>query len=174
MRKPSFKHFHSFKKMFERINAKHDLKQQLIPYFISSHPACELEDMANLAAETKDMGFQLEQVQDFTPTPMTVATVIYYSGYHPYTMQPTFTPKAEDEKRDQHRFFFWYKRENHRWIKSVLKKANREDLVNQLLADATPKGQKNKHRQASPQQRRSKSFKKNYHKNKKRNSHKGK
>lgn len=143
MRKPSFKHFHSFKKMFERINAKHGLKQQLIPYFISSHPACELEDMANLAAETKDMGFQLEQVQDFTPTPMTVATVIYYSGYHPYTLKPTFTPKQEEEKRDQHRFFFWYKRENHRWIKDVLQKADRPDLVQQLLAEAVPQGQKN-------------------------------
>jgi uncharacterized radical SAM protein YgiQ len=172
MRKPSFKHFHSFKKMFDRINAKHGMKQQLIPYFISSHPGCELEDMANLAAETKDMGFQLEQVQDFTPTPMTVATIIYYSGYHPYTLQPTFTPKAEDEKRDQHRFFFWYKRENHRWIKSVLKKANREDLVNQLLADAAPKGGQSKQHKAAPPQKRSKSFKKNYHKNKRSNSRK--
>ncbi|BDS14588.1 YgiQ family radical SAM protein [Aureispira anguillae] len=167
MRKPSFKHFHSFKKMFDRINAKHDLKQQLIPYFISSHPACELEDMANLAAETKDMGFQLEQVQDFTPTPMTVATVIYYSGYHPYTLQPTFTPKAEDEKKDQHRFFFWYKHENHRWIKKVLNKANRQDLINQLLVSAAPKGAVPKAKKTS-QGRRNKSYKKDYHKNKKR------
>ena len=76
MRKPSFKYFHSFKKNFENINRKFNLNQKLIPYFISSHPECKLEDMANLAAETKDMGFQLEQVNDFTPTPMTVATVI--------------------------------------------------------------------------------------------------
>jgi len=165
MRKPSFKHFHSFKKMFDRINDKHDLKQQLIPYFISSHPGCELEDMANLAAETKDMGFQLEQVQDFTPTPMTVATIIYYSGFHPYTLQPTFTPKAEDEKKDQHRFFFWYKQENHRWIKNVLNKANRQDLVNQLLSSAAPKGAKPTAKRA-PKGRKNKAYKKSFHKGK--------
>jgi uncharacterized radical SAM protein YgiQ len=165
MRKPSFKHFHTFKKMFERINNKHDLKQQLIPYFISSHPACELEDMANLAAETKDMGFQLEQVQDFTPTPMTVATVIYYSGFHPYTLQPTFTPKAAQEKKEQHRFFFWYKRENHRWIKNVLTKANRKDLVDKLLFSSSPTvTEKNKSRHSKRKMK--KSNKKNYHKNK--------
>ncbi len=168
MRKPSFKHFHTFKKMFERINKKHDLKQQLIPYFISSHPACELEDMANLAAETKDMGFQLEQVQDFTPTPMTVATVIYYSGFHPYTLQPTFTPKAAQEKKEQHRFFFWYKKENHRWIKNVLTKANRKDLVDKLLFSSSSVSEKNTSRHSKRKMK--KSFKKNYHKNKNKRS----
>jgi len=79
------------------------------------------------------MGFQLEQVQDFTPTPMTVATVIYYAGIHPYTMQPYFTPKTKEEKQNQHRFFFWYKKENHPWIKSQLTKAKRFDLLDKLL-----------------------------------------
>lgn len=167
MRKPSFKYFHSFKKMFDRINEKHEMKQQLIPYFISSHPACELEDMANLAAETKDMGFQLEQVQDFTPTPMTVATVIYYSGYHPYTLQPTFTPKAVEDKKDQHRFFFWYKRENHRWIKRVLSKANRQDLVDRLLSSAK-NGANQTVQKPTNRRKKNKSFKKNYHKHKSR------
>lgn len=168
MRKPSFKYFHSFKKMFDKINEKHDLKQQLIPYFISSHPACELEDMANLAAETKDMGFQLEQVQDFTPTPMTVATVIYYSGYHPYTLQPVFTPRAAEEKKDQHKFFFWYKKENHRWIKDVLTKANRQDLVQRLLSNAAPQSIQGKTIAPSMQNPRKNSFtnKKNFHKSK--------
>ncbi len=133
MRKPSFKYFHLFKKNFDRINEKNKLNQQLIPYFISSHPACELEDMANLAAETKDMGFQLEQVNDFTPTPMTVATVIYYSGYHPYTLKPIKTPKTSNEKKEQNRFFFWYKKENQDWIRKTLLKANRKDLLNKLL-----------------------------------------
>jgi len=107
---------------------------QLIPYFISSHPACELEDMANLAAETKDMGFQLEQVQGFTPTPMTVATVIYYSGYHPYTLKKVYAPKSKKEKDEQHRFFFWYKKENFNWIKNTLQKVHRNDLVEKLLS----------------------------------------
>ncbi|WP_457615882.1 YgiQ family radical SAM protein [Lutibacter sp.] len=135
MRKPSFKYFHKFKDRFDKINRRKKLNLQLIPYFISNHPACELEDMANLAAETKDMGFQLEQVQGFTPTPMTVATVIYYSGYHPYTLKPTNTPKTKKEKEDQHRFFFWYKKENQHWIKNTLSKFNRTDLIKKLLPD---------------------------------------
>lgn len=137
MRKPSFKHFHSFKQKYDKIQAKHGLKQQLIPYFISSHPGCEEQDMANLAAETKDMGFQLEQVQDFTPTPMTVATVIYYAGVHPYTLKPVFTAKTREEKQNQHRFFFWYKAENRNWIAQQLKKANRPELAEKLLGDVS-------------------------------------
>lgn len=143
MRKPSFKHFHTFKEKYDRIQAKHGLKQQLIPYFISSHPGCEEQDMANLAAETKDMGFQLEQVQDFTPTPMTVATVIYYAGVHPYTLKPVYTAKTRDEKQRQNKFFFWYKKENHDWIRRSLKKAKQPELIEKLLGsesnDATPK-----------------------------------
>lgn len=143
MRKPSFKYFHKFKEKYDQISEKHGLKQQLIPYFISSHPGCEEEDMANLAAETKDMGFQLEQVQDFTPTPMTVATVIYYSGVHPYTLKPINTVKSKEEKLNQNRFFFWYKRENKDWIRQRLQKAKRPDLIEKLLGDDEPKSQKN-------------------------------
>ncbi len=133
MRKPSFSYFHKFKERFDKINFKKKLNLQLIPYFISSHPACELEDMANLAAETKDMGFQLEQVQGFTPTPMTVATVIYYSGYHPYTLKPMKSSKTKNERDQQHRFFFWYKRENQQWIKNILTKVGRDDLLQKLV-----------------------------------------
>ncbi|NQY29422.1 MAG: YgiQ family radical SAM protein [Flavobacteriaceae bacterium] len=136
MRKPSFSNFHQFKKLFDKINVKKKLNLQLIPYFTSSHPASELEDMANLAAETKDMGFKLEQVQGFTPTPMTVATVIYYSGYHPYTLKKMKTPRTKQEKEDQHRFFFWYKPENHKWIRNSLKKVGRFDLIERLLPKA--------------------------------------
>lgn len=133
MRKPSFSYFHKFKNTFDKINKARRLNLQLIPYFISSHPACELEDMANLAAETKDMGFQLEQVQGFTPTPMTVATVIYYSGYHPYTLKKMKSPRSKKEKDEQHRFFFWYKKENRNWIQNTLQKVNRNDLIEKLL-----------------------------------------
>jgi radical SAM superfamily enzyme YgiQ (UPF0313 family) len=135
MRKPSFTYFHKFKERFDKINIKKRLNLQLIPYFISSHPASEVEDMANLAAETKDMGFQLEQVQGFTPTPMTVATVIYYSGYHPYTLKPTRTPKTKKEREDQHKFFFWYKKENKDWIRNTLNKVGRQDLLKKLLPE---------------------------------------
>ncbi len=133
MRKPSFKHFHKFKEKFDAIDKKHSLNQQLIPYFISSHPGSKEADMANLAVETKSMGFELEQVQGFTPTPMTVATVIYYSGYHPYTLQPMETAKTKEEKQDQHKFFFWHKKENHKWIRQKLNEAGRPELANQLL-----------------------------------------
>ncbi len=135
MRKPSFSYFHKFKERFDRINIKNKLNLQLIPYFISSHPASELEDMANLAAETKNMGFQLEQVQGFTPTPMTVATVIYYSGYHPYTLKEVPTPRTKKEKEDQHKFFFWYKKENKDWIRNTLQKVGRTDLLQVLLPE---------------------------------------
>ena len=133
MRKPSFKNFHLFKKQFDGINRKLGLNLQLIPYFISSHPASELEDMANLACETKDMGFKLEQVQGFTPTPMTVATEIYYSGYHPYTLEPVYTPRTKKEREEQHQFFFWYKKEYQDWIRKTLTKVGRLDLLRRLL-----------------------------------------
>jgi len=142
MRKPSFQYFHKFKEKYDRLSAKHNLKQQLIPYFISSHPGCEEEDMANLAAETKDMGFQLEQVQDFMPTPMTVAEVIYYTGVHPYTLKPVKTVKTREEKLNQNRYFFWYKRENQDWIKQRLTKAKRPDLIDKLLGDQRQKEKK--------------------------------
>jgi len=135
MRKPSFKYFHKFKAKYDALSKKHNLNQPLIPYFISSHPGCEEADMANLAAETKEMGFQLEQVQDFTPTPMTVAEVIYYTGVHPYTLKPIKTAKTKEEKQNQNRFFFWYKRENQGWIRERLQKANRPELIEQLLGD---------------------------------------
>lgn len=135
MRKPSFKYFHEFKKKYDNLNKKHGLDQPLIPYFISSHPGSTEEEMANLAAETKGMGFKLEQVQDFTPTPMTVATVIYYTGLHPYTLKPVYTAKSPKEKRNQHLFFFWHKRENHQIIRDKLKSMGREDLIDKLISD---------------------------------------
>ena len=133
MRKPSFEYFGKFKAQFDRINKDTGMNQQLIPYFISSHPACENEDMADLAVKTKKLNFKLEQVQDFTPTPMTLATEIYYSGYHPYTLEKVYTPKTKDEKLDQRKFFFWYKPEYKKDIYKTLQKMNRPDLIKQLL-----------------------------------------
>lgn len=133
MRKPSFKYFHLFKKQFDKVNQKLGLQLQLIPYFISSHPASELQDMANLACETKDMGFKLEQVQGFTPTPMTVATEIYYSGYHPYTLKKIYTPRSKKERDEQHQFFFWYKKEYQDWIRKTLTRLNRMDMLKKLI-----------------------------------------
>lgn len=133
MRKPSFSLFHRFKEIFDRVNRKHGLKQQLIPYFISSHPGCHESDMANLAVKTKELDFHLEQVQDFTPTPMTLATEIYYTGYHPYTLERVYTARTKEEKESQRQFFFWYDRQRQQSIVSSLKRLHREDLIKRLF-----------------------------------------
>ena len=132
MRKPPFSQFYEFKKIFDRINKEQNLRQQIIPYFISSHPGCTEEDMAELAVITKRLDFHLEQVQDFTPTPMTVATEAWYTGYHPYTLQPIFSAKTQKEKLAQRMFFFWYKPEERWAIIQALKRMGRDDLVNKL------------------------------------------
>jgi uncharacterized radical SAM protein YgiQ len=135
MRKPSFAAFKKFSVFFNKISRESQLQQQLIPYFISSHPGCTLEDMADLASETKDLGFHLEQVQDFTPTPMTLSTDMYYSGVDPYTLKPIKIPFTSKEKQEQQRFFFWYKKENIHWIKDTLFKLHREDLIPRFIKD---------------------------------------
>ena len=132
MRKPSFSQFYDFKKIFDKINKELNLRQQLIPYFISSHPGCTAEDMAELAVITKRLDFHLEQVQDFTPTPMTVATEAWHTGYHPYTLQPIFSAKTQKEKLAQRMFFFWYKPEERRAIIQELKRMGRSDLIDKL------------------------------------------
>jgi uncharacterized radical SAM protein YgiQ len=133
MRKPSFDLFYKFEKKFMAATKKVGLNQQVIPYFISSHPGSQMEDMADLALKTKNMGFKLEQVQDLTPTPMTVAAVIYYSGVHPYTLKEIYTPKNKNEKLNQRKFFFWYKKENQNWIRKTLKDMGKADWIKQLL-----------------------------------------
>lgn len=132
MRKPSFKQFHEFKQIFDRINSKYNLKQQIIPYFISSHPGSTLESMAELAAETRQLNFHLEQVQDFTPTPMTMATEMYYTGINPETGEKVYVARSMRDKEAQRRFFFWYKPEERKEIIRVLKGMRRTDLLRKL------------------------------------------
>ena len=137
MRKPSFQLFRQFKQVFDRINREEGLRQQLIPYFISSHPGCHEEDMAELAVLTKQMDFQLEQVQDFTPTPMTTATETWYTGYDPYTLEPVFSARSPREKLAQRQYFFWYKPEQRPGIEQSLRRIGRADLISKLFS-ATP------------------------------------
>ena len=132
MRKPPFSQFEEFKRIFDRINREEGLRQQLIPYFISSHPGCREQDMAELAVITKRLDFHLEQVQDFTPTPMTVSTEAWYTGYHPYTLEPVFSAKTQREKLAQRMFFFWYKPEERRNIINELRRLGRTDLIDKL------------------------------------------
>ncbi len=142
MRKPSFTLFEQFNEIFDRVNKKHNLRQQLIPYFISSHPGCREIDMAELAVKTKALNFRLEQVQDFTPTPMTVATEIYYTGFHPYTGEKLFTAIRPEEKLAQRKYFFWYDRAYRVDIERSLTRLHRPDLIKALFSHG--KAQRNR------------------------------
>lgn len=133
MRKPSFSLYYDFKKIFDRVNRVRGLNQQLIPYFISSHPGCREVDMAELAVETKNLNMHLEQVQDFTPTPMTLSTEIYYTGFHPYTGERVYTATTRDEKLAQRKYFFWYDKTYRFEIIKSLKRLHRNDLIRKLF-----------------------------------------
>ena len=142
MRKPPFAQFETFKQIFDRINREEGLRQQLIPYFISSHPGCHEEDMAELAVITKRRDFHLEQVLDFTPTPMTVSTEAWYTGFHPYTLEPVFSAKTQREKLAQRQFFFWYKPEERRNIVNELRRLGRTDLIDKLYGGSRQQPQR--------------------------------
>ncbi len=133
MRKPSYSLFRKFSGLFSKLSSAAGLEQQIVPYFISSHPGSQLEDMAELAAETKQDGFRLEQVQDFTPTPMTLSSVIYYCGFDPYTKGKIYCARSTDDRNDQRSFFFWYKQENRERLRRRLKKIGRHDIDKKLF-----------------------------------------
>ncbi len=135
MRKPPFGQFEAFKRVFDRINREEGLRQQLVPYFISGHPGCHEEDMAELAVTAKRLGFRLEQVQDFTPTPMTLSTEAWYTGLHPYTLQPVYCARTREDKLAQRRFFFWHKPEERAGILRELRRMGRPDLIGKLYGE---------------------------------------
>ncbi len=139
MRKPSFILFKKFTQKFKKINDEAGLNQQIIPYFISSHPVCEERDMALLAAETKSLNFNLEQVQDFTPTPMTLATVMYYTGLDPYTLKKIYVVRDKEEKQNQRQFFFWYKPELRQQLERKIKSLGWFDVL-KILFPQKPDG----------------------------------
>jgi uncharacterized radical SAM protein YgiQ len=132
MRKPSFEQFYTFKNIFDALNKEQGLNQQLIPYFISSHPGCSEIDMAELAIKMKGLNFHLEQIQDFTPSPMTLATEMYYTGYHPYTLEKVYTARTKEQKLAQRQYFFWYDKDYRPQIIKSLKRLKREDLLKKL------------------------------------------
>lgn len=133
MRKPPFRQFEQFSRMFDNICRKNGLRQQLIPYFISSHPGCTEQDMAELAAITKRLDFHLEQIQDFTPTPMTLSTEIFHTGINPYTKEQVYTASSAMEKQAQRQFFFWYEADKRRAIIAELRRIGRTDLIQKLF-----------------------------------------
>lgn len=146
MRKPSFQLFYDFKRQFDRINAEEGLHQQIIPYFISSHPGCTEADMAQLASVTRKMGYKLEQVQDFTPTPMTVATEMFYTGFDPYTLEPVYSAHTQQEKLAQRDYFFWYKKDNHSQHHS---QAHYDNSRTEHHSKESQKGKRGRHRRDS-------------------------
>ncbi|MFT4170653.1 MAG: YgiQ family radical SAM protein [Dysgonomonas sp.] len=161
MRKPSFEQFYEFKRVFDKVNSDYGMKQQIIPYFISSHPGCDEVDMAELAVKTKPLGFNLEQVQDFTPSPMTLATEIYYTGYHPYTLEKIYTPKTKEQKLAQRKYFFWYNNDYKPDIIKSLRRLKREDLLNKLYPAGLGNGGGSNNKSQTP-----KSYNPNFNKRK--------
>ena len=113
MRKPTWQEYEKFHRFFEKINREAGLRQQLIPYFISSHPGCRNQDMQDLADKCKQLNYRPEQVQDFTPTPMTLATTMFYTGLNPYTMQPVYVARTKNDKDKQKSYFFFWKKNRH-------------------------------------------------------------
>ena len=109
MRKPSWEQYERFHRFFEKVNKEEGMRQQLIPYFISSHPGCTNKDMQQLAERCRQLHYRPEQVQDFTPTPMTLATTMFYTGLNPYTMESVYVAKTKEEKQKQNSYFFWWK-----------------------------------------------------------------
>ena len=138
MRKPSFNLFLETKKRFDNICKQAGLRYQLIPYFISSHPGCQMKDMADLAVEMKRLGYRLEQIQDFTPTPMTLSTEMYYTGINPTTMQPIYVATAPSEKKDQNLLFFYYKKECQTAIRQALTNHHLNSYIQQLIGGYQP------------------------------------
>ena len=132
MRKPSFTLFEETKRRFDEICKQAGLRYQLIPYFISSHPGCRLQDMAELAVKMKHMGYRLEQIQDFTPTPMTLSTEMYYTGIDPTTMEPVYVARHPNEKQQQRQMFFFYKRDMQPAIRQILHNAHLDRYIKLL------------------------------------------
>ncbi len=132
LRKPSFELFVHLYNRFNEICQEYGLSQQLIPYFISSLPASGLDDMADLSVQMQKLDMKLEQVQDFTPTPMTLASVMFYTGLDPYSLEKMDIPRSIKEKKIQQLFFFLYDKEKRKELKVDLSKAKRFDII-QLL-----------------------------------------
>ncbi|WP_312355012.1 YgiQ family radical SAM protein [Aminipila sp.] len=136
MHKPEKKVFQEFSRKYKKINEQLGLKQFLIPYLISSHPGSTLEDAIELAVFLSDNGFVPDQVQDFYPTPGTLATCMYYTELEPLTMQPVYVAKSLEEKKMQRALIHFNKPENQDLVKAALIKAGRQDLFGKLLRGA--------------------------------------
>lgn len=147
IRKPPFSLFGELNRNFNEICDKEGLKYQLIPYFISSHPGCREEDMRNLSKKVAQLNFRLEQVQDLTPTPMTLSSVMFYTGRDPYSNEPLYVARSQDEKRRQKSWFF--AKGDRATMKTGNRDSKQEDRKNKSLSTSRPQGKKrNVHKQS--------------------------
>ncbi len=153
MRKTSFNLFIDLVGKFKILTGKYKLNYELVPYLISSHPGCTVEDMAEMAVAIKKLGIWPEQVQDFTPTPMTMATTMFYTGYDPYTGKKLFIAGSEKDKRRQNRIFFWNRKDNIKAVKNDLVALGRHDIVRELYGDGERRTAKGKGQRAKSKKR---------------------
>ena len=129
MGKPAPEVFERFARRFQQLNEELGLKQYLVPYFISSHPGCELADAVLLAEYIHETGRHPEQVQDFYPTPGTLSTAMFYTGLDPRDMSPVYVPRDPHEKAMQRALMQYFRPENHALVLEALRRAGREDLI---------------------------------------------
>lgn len=129
MRKPANDDFEYFTEIFKEESAEADKKQYLIPYFIASHPGSDLEAMINLAVFLKQNGYKPDQVQDFIPAPLDVATCMYYTGMDPFTKKPVFIAKGLRDRKTQRALMQFFKTENYFEVRDALRAAGRTDLI---------------------------------------------
>lgn len=144
MRKPDRKVFENFTKLYKKTNEKLGKKQYLIPYLISSHPGSELSDAIDLALYLKKSGFIPDQVQDFYPTPGTLATTMYYTETDPFTMKKVYVAKSMHEKKMQRALMHFHKKENIPAVREALTEAGRLDLIETFYPTAKGRAQKSR------------------------------
>ena len=121
--------YDEFVKRYRQVNEALGLKQYLVPYFMSSHPGCTLDDAIALAVYMKRTGQHPDQVQDFYPTPGTLSTAMFFTGLDPRDMTPVYVPRDPEEKAMQRALMHYFKPYNRRLVLQALKKAGREDLI---------------------------------------------
>lgn len=129
MGKPHIAVYERFKQKYDRLNQRYGKRQYLVPYLMSSHPGCTMDDAVRLAEWLNRTGRQPEQVQDFYPTPGTLSTCMYYTGIDPRTMKPVYVPKDPHEKAMQRALMQWKRPEKRALVREALRAAHREDLI---------------------------------------------
>ncbi len=129
MRKPANDDFEQFAEMFKEESQKAGKKQYIVPYFIASHPGCDLDSMIHLAVFLKQSGYKPDQVQDFIPAPFDVATCMYYTGIDPFTNKPVHVAKYLRDRKLQRALMQFFKPENYFDVRKALEKAGRQDLI---------------------------------------------